>query len=151
MIDYFFNDFVHLPGWYFTALTSLIGFFFGLCWYAFRSYRIASEEFKKIIHTQLKGIIPDIVVYIEPEKIRKQITESIIPIKTGGEIFKHSLPFFRVGSFNRVLNHYCETARKTDWNEQLAHQFYPEMAKPGYASPKEKLDKAVNKLLKFAN
>ena len=27
---------------------------------------------------------------------------------------------------------------------------YPEMAKPGYVSPKEKLKKAVDDLLKFA-
>jgi hypothetical protein len=132
----------------------LIGIMFpilsGLIIYAGKNYLRASEEFKNIIYTQLKGIFPEIVVYIKPEEIRKQITESIIPIKTGGEMFKHFLPFFCIGSFTRTLHHYCETARNTDWNAQLAHQMYPSMAEPGYVSPKEKLNRAANELLKFA-
>lgn len=147
----FINLFIPLPP---LSIKLLIGLLFsvlsGLCIYFGRRYLSASEEFKKIIHEQLKGIFPEIVVYIEPGNIRDQITASIIPIKTGGEIFKHFLPFFCVGSFNRALNNYCETARKTDWNEQLAHQSYPDMAKPGYVSPKEKLTKAVKQLLKYA-
>ncbi len=145
-IDLFFS----LPVWSRWLLSGLVTFIITILGYAGRNYLRASEEFKKIVHEQLKGIFPEIVVYIEPGEIRDQITASIIPIKTGGEIFKHFLPFFCVGSFNRALNNYCETARKTDWNEQLAHQFYPAMAKPGYVSPKEKLNKAVKQLFKYA-
>jgi hypothetical protein len=60
------------------------------------------------------------------------------------------LPFFCLGSFDRALNNYCETAKNIDWNEQLAHQMYPSMAITGYISPKEKLDNAVKELLKFS-
>jgi hypothetical protein len=144
------NFFIPFPIWTQWLIGALFTALGGIIIYAGRNYLKASEEFKKIIYTQLEGIIPDIVVYIEPEKIREQITASIIPIKTGGEIFKHFLPFFYVNSFSRDLEHYCKTARQTDWNKQIAHQFYPEMAKSGYISPKEKLNKAVNNLLKFA-
>lgn len=144
------NSYFPLPAitkWIITVLSAFLITLVGL---AGRNYLKASEEFKKIIHTQLQGIIPDIVVYIDPKKIEEQITNSIIPIKTGGEIFKDSLPSFCIGCFKRALDHYCETARNTDWDEQLTHQQYPEMTKPGYISPKEKLNKAVNDLLKFA-
>lgn len=146
----FINLFIPLPPVSINLLIGLFSTLSGLCIYFGRRYVNASEDFKRIVHEQLKGIFPEIVVYIEPVNIRDQITASIIPIKTGGEIFKHFLPFFCVGSFNQAMNNYCETARKTNWDEQLAHQQYPEMTKPGYISPKEKLNKAVQELLKFA-
>jgi len=145
-IDLFFS----LPFWSRWLLSGLTTFIITLIGLAGRNYLNASKEFKRIIHTELKGIIPDIVVYIEPGKIKDQITASIIPIKTGGEIFKHSLPFFCIGPFSRALAHYCDTARTIDWNEQQAYQLYPEMAKPSYVSPKDKLNWAVKQLLKYA-
>ena len=134
--------------WIVSGLTTFVVILLGI---AGRNYLKASERFKEIIYTELKGIYPKIVVYIEPKKIEEQITNSIIPIKTGGEIFKDSLPSFCVGCFRRALDHYCETARKTNWDEQLALQkFHNSPTMPVYVKPKENLYKAVNDLLKFA-
>ena len=150
MIDNIINDFIHLPRWYFTVLAGLFAGLVGLCWYAIRNYFTASKQFRDTIYTELENIYPKITLYLTTDDINTKIRESIPKIATTATKFSHSLPFCCQHSFNRAVEHYCDTARKTDWNSQVADDFYPKMRKPGEINTRDKFKHAVDNLLKFA-
>lgn len=145
------NFFFHIPTWYFTILTALFGAFSGLCIYAGKRYFAASEEFQAIVRAKLEGIYPNTAAFLSIEDKDLRTQSSINPINSAGAKFSDYLPFLCVSPFNRALNTYCETARKTYWDQDVAFERFREsMAKPGELSPGEKFRAAVDELLKFA-
>lgn len=150
MIDSIFNYFIHLPKWYFTVLTALFVGFIGLCVYAGKNYFSASKQFRNTIYTELEGIHPAIHAYIPTDEINTKIWQSIPKIVTAASEFSHFLPTCCKRTFSRAVEHYCDTARKTNWNSQVDDDFYPEMRKPGEINTRDKLKHAVDNLLKFA-
>ena len=131
------------------TLYVLIPFCLTLIGYFIKKYLRASEEFRNTVYTKLEGVYPNIVYYMSDSDRDNRIQTSITPINTAGKIFRHYLPSFSVRFFDSALGQYCDTARKTDWNEQMARQMFPNTHFNG-PDPKDELYKAVDNLLKFA-
>ena len=110
----------------------------------------ASIKFRNEIMMPLRNIYPTISVYMQPDEINNKIKNSIPPIVTAATAFRHHLPFYRKGCFDRATKNYSDTARNTDWNNQIAYSMFSSMQKPDDISPKDKFKHAVDGLLSYA-
>ena len=122
---------------------------------AYRNYRKnrfadACIKFRNGVTTALEGIYPAVSVYIPPDEINAKILQSIPKIITAATAYRHHLPFYRKGSFDRATQNYSDTARNTDWNSHIAFSMFHSMQKPGDISPGDKFKHAVDDLLSYA-
>jgi hypothetical protein len=139
-----------LPDASIWIIVVLVSFIITLVGIAGRKYLKASEEFRSFVIEKLEGIYPNTAAYLSLDEKDRITQDSINPINTAGTKFKYYLPFFLLCSFSHALNHYCETAQKTNWEEQIAHQSYPSTKTPESISPKDKFIEAVKGMLKYA-
>jgi hypothetical protein len=147
----FYELFGPLPIWSRWIIGVLLPAIGALIIYASRNYFKASAEFRDVVYTKLEGIYPNIPAYLSIEEKDIRTQNSINPINSAGAKFRHYLPFLCIGFFDRALDNYCDTARKTNWDQDRAFEIYRKsMAKPGQLSPGETFRNSVKRLLKFA-
>lgn len=110
----------------------------------------ASIKFRSELMNALENIYPTISVHMQPDEINIKIKNSIPRIVTAATSFRHHLPFYRKGCFDRATKNYSNTARNTDWNSHIAYLMFPSMQKPGDISSGDKFKHAIDDLLSYA-
>lgn len=127
-----------------VVLAALIGALTAIYVQRKNRFTVAADAFRKVILSEMQGIIP--VNGFWPKEEYSRIKNSIPIIKRAALEFRPAIPFYRRRHFDEAVMKFCEKAGNANFDTAIADVFYSEEV---IVTQKETIVKCVHCILSF--